>query len=566
MVDFSSDVKQLRSQLEKNQSRTETLQNLDLLVLDNSIRESTVGQLRGHTLDSKMKIFNEVKKCGFKYVIVAAFSHMTRVDDNFVMQLYEQKYDMSNFFCFSEAFVKSKEGFIDTDKIPIALKKMVKFKLINPILEIDLAVCNSRVITGSDSKEVTVDDFCELLLKRFEWVYENMATDSKIFVNLRDFSTAMKDAPERVLKVVHYLSSLAPGKRPFGIVFEEPTGNISPQEIGVYTASIRKRMKSSGWESGNLLVHIHKKWGLGDAVQLECLANGANGIWAGVCEEGAATGHACSTLTLMNLIRMGNKKVLQRYNCTYLRTAAIRVTELTTGRPPHPKQQIYGERALDIVFDGGMGTGIEQFDTAQFFGVKPPKRISTLASLEMIKGRLVDLFGHHDQFSIEMADQMKEVMLKDLNENRKEEYMSDVGIAMLMERAGGKITAEMRDIIAKNTKATPHATKLIEEVRAMWDEWDLKEEVKGDDCLEFHSFYNGFMAPYFGCFRCEDTIKGLQAIDMDNDGLVDWNEFAVYLKWALRQNPDICDVDELLSFAFRKGLVPAMQDEIIKKK
>ena len=106
MVDFSSDVKQLRSQLEKNQSRTETLQNLDLLVLDNSIRESTVGQLRGHTLDSKMKIFNEVKKCGFKYVIVAAFSHMTRVDDNFVMQLYEQKYDMSNFFCFSEAFVK----------------------------------------------------------------------------------------------------------------------------------------------------------------------------------------------------------------------------------------------------------------------------------------------------------------------------------------------------------------------------------------------------------------------------------------------------------------------------
>ena len=73
------------------------------------------------------------------------------------------------------------------------------------------------------------------------------------------------------------------------------------------------------------------------------------------------------------------------------------------------------------------------------------------------------------------------------------------------------------------------------------------------------------MATYFGCFQCRDTLKALKAINMDNDGYIDWNEFLVYLKWAMRQYPNIKDVDELLSVAFRKGIMPAMQDELLGK-
>ena len=65
--------------------------------------------------------------------------------------------------------------------------------------------------------------------------------------------------------------------------------------------------------------------------------------------------------------------------------------------------------------------------------------------------------------------------------------------------------------------------------------------------------------------RCEETKKALKAIDMDEVGTVDWNEFALYLKWAGRQYPDVKDAEDLLSTAFRKGLVPAMQDEVIKQ-
>ena len=63
------------------------------------------------------------------------------------------------------------------------------------------------------------------------------------------------------------------------------------------------------WKA-HLLAHVHEKWGLGDMAQLNCLINGANGIWASLCDEGAALGHACSALTIMNLVRLGNTKVL----------------------------------------------------------------------------------------------------------------------------------------------------------------------------------------------------------------------------------------------------------------
>ena len=41
------------------------LKELDLVVMDNSVRESTVGQLRGHTAEDKFKIYQEARKCGF---------------------------------------------------------------------------------------------------------------------------------------------------------------------------------------------------------------------------------------------------------------------------------------------------------------------------------------------------------------------------------------------------------------------------------------------------------------------------------------------------------------------
>ena len=559
---FAEELRRLNADIAKQDKERQTLRELDCFVLDNSLRESTVGQLRGHTLENKTKIYEEVKKCGFEHIVVAAFSHATRVDDDFVRQLVDRGEDTSTLYSFAEVTEGVKDGVLDTTTIPIALQKMQKLKLRNPILEIDLA---DKAVDWD--KKFTVQNMCELLLQRIEWSLDFLCSEARVFVNLRDFPFAMIEVPERVFTVVHYLASLPTGKRPFGIIYEDPTGKYFPEEVGAWTASVRRVMDSCGWQSGHLLVHVHKKWGLAETVQLECLSSGANGIWASVCEEGAATGHACSSIALMNLVRLGNKKVLQRYNCTYLRTAATNVTHITTGRAPHPKQAVYGERSLDMTFDfGGIAgghTGKGEFDMAKFFGVEPPVRINTLASADMIQKRLVDLFGEDPQFTTAVAAKMKEVMIEDLSTNRKEEYMSKAGLALLFDRSGGKITAKMRDEIEKVGVSQPRIKQLIDDVRVIWDTWDLRDDVQGDDMLQFDSFYNGFMSPYFGCFRCEDTKRALKAIDMDSDGYVDWSEFLVYLKWAISEYPDIKDADELLSIAFRKGILPAMCDEVV---
>ena len=46
---------------EQNEKLTQ-LKELDLFALDNSLRESTMGQLRGHTIENKWKIYNEVSQ------------------------------------------------------------------------------------------------------------------------------------------------------------------------------------------------------------------------------------------------------------------------------------------------------------------------------------------------------------------------------------------------------------------------------------------------------------------------------------------------------------------------
>ena len=493
---------------------------------------------------------------------------MTRLGDVFCKALKEAGEDFSKFYAFSE-FVESvdRDGIPDVEKLPIGLEKMKQFGIRHAIIEFDL------VYKGIDYKKFKVRNICELMKKRMDWCRsdDGLHKDSKILFNIRDFSDAMRLKPKRVLKVVNFLSSLPEDERPFAIIYEESGKNL-PEELGVWTAAVRKEMNDNGWtenarKKGHLLVHVHEQWSLATMTQMECIINGATGVWASLCEEGAAMGHACSSILLMNMIRMGNKKVLAQYRgCVKLREAAQNVTFITTGLPPHPKQPVYGERALDMVFGmPNFAPDKKEFSMAEFFGEKPVMRMTTLASPQMVVDRLTNLFGENSQFTLERAQAMLETMLEDLRNERKEEYMSKVGLAVLFDRSGGQLTSEMADEIAQDKPKSVRTNELLSDIRKMWDEWDLRDDVQGDDKLEFDSFYNGFMAPYFGCYRCDETKRALKAIDMDENGSVDWNEFALYLKWAARQYPDVKDAESLLSIAFRKGLIPAMQDVILNQ-
>ena len=45
---------------------------------------------------------------------------------------------------------------------------------------------------------------------------------------------------------------------------------------------------------------------------------------------------------LVNLARLGNTKVTEKYNLKLLYDAAIQVTKITTGELPHGRTEVYG--------------------------------------------------------------------------------------------------------------------------------------------------------------------------------------------------------------------------------
>ena len=73
----------------------------------------------------------------------------------------------------------------------------------------------------------------------------------------------------------------------------------------------------------------------------------------------------------------------------------------------------------------------------KFFNEKPVIRISTLSSEQSILQRLKDVLGDQPIFTQDIAKQMKAEMVSDLKSNRKEEYMSPAGLAILFDQAGG---------------------------------------------------------------------------------------------------------------------------------
>ena len=297
---------------------------------------------------------------------------MKWVDDDFCQYLVDQHEDFSKLYSFSEVTDGLQDGVYDTETVPISLRKNKHFGLRNVFFEVDLADQKCKW-----EEKFTTDDMCQLLLKRIKWVHDNIHENARVLLNLRDLPHAMAVAPARVSKVVQFLPQLPCDLKMFALCFEDPLGEYLPEELEVWTASLRRTMNSNGWENGKLLVHIHEKRSLQMASQLNCLCSGADGVWASLCEEGGAMGHACSSVTLMNLVRLGNKKVFQKYSCTNVRNAAKKITQITTGRDPHPKQIVYGEQALDLVF-GALGVG--NFDLAAFFGEEPPSRITTDAT------------------------------------------------------------------------------------------------------------------------------------------------------------------------------------------
>ena len=236
---FSEEIALLNTLSENFVKKREVLRNLDCFVLDNTIRETAVAAYRGSTIEDKWKLYRQAKRCGMKHLIVAAFTHMKLVDDDFIIQLRDKGEDFSTLYAFSEVSERIENGRLDSETIPFSLQKMKSYGLRNPVIEIDLASHDNGIDWENN---FAVEDFCKHLLILIEWVKENLSREANVFVSTRDLAEAMREAPERVLKVVQYLANLPEDRRPFGFNFEDASGKVMPEELGLYTSILRRVM------------------------------------------------------------------------------------------------------------------------------------------------------------------------------------------------------------------------------------------------------------------------------------------------------------------------------------
>ena len=57
---FNRVIRRMNKDVDEELDKRRVLSKMKLFVLDNSLRESTVGQLRGHTIENKWKIYEQV--------------------------------------------------------------------------------------------------------------------------------------------------------------------------------------------------------------------------------------------------------------------------------------------------------------------------------------------------------------------------------------------------------------------------------------------------------------------------------------------------------------------------
>ncbi|CAB9505436.1 expressed unknown protein [Seminavis robusta] len=415
-IDLQDEIKEPRPLTKANLAELN-----DFLILDNSLRETTVGSARGHTLEEKHQIVDAIADTGLEEIILGAFGSKISVDSQIAGRWKALGKSFDNAWGFSEAFdlegfdeeplwqstsnfinakrdgtklpdywvptqaVKTtyskddlalfkraysyfpqgnvfsgrkpkdilKESESPKGRIPMGLLMMAGYGICNAIIEVDTAV------ETFDYETYNLVERCQYLM---QWCKDNFPQrqnvkpgeddSARIFINCRDFVNYQRSDSglEMCLYMVDQLCRLPPNQRPFGFLMEDPTGWLWPDEVGRLTRLIKATMNQAGHPDGKFLVHLHMYFAMAEACVLSSMCNGADGVWAALCKTGAQVGHACSTITAVNLYRAGVENVANKYNLSKMCEGARLITKITTKEECPEYEEVYGEHAFDTAF------------------------------------------------------------------------------------------------------------------------------------------------------------------------------------------------------------------------
>jgi hypothetical protein len=563
------------------------LKEMKPFILDNSIRESTVAQQRGHVKSDKYAILETVESTGIQEFIVGSFGELPRVEDEWLQEMKDLKKMKPNFWAFTELRDEVIDGRPSAD-IPLGLRKIMNFGIPNVIIELDV-MCNQTdwCEYATPNGKWNNQHHCELMQSRILTIKNSISPNSRVVFNFRDAVKAFNkmETARRLLEFTVFLAKLPLSLRPLGVLFEEPAGDTFPWQIRDVCRLIKKAMEDNNWPDGELLIHCHKNYGMCEAVIEEALAHGCTGIWCGISEEGAGTGAGCSLLTLTNLARYGNKHITQMVNFPRMYHAAKEICLITTGQEPHPKTELYGSRAMDILWNQSI-MPVSEFDLHLFFDVPSTIRITTFTTPEMFRQQLANTFGNHpEDWEFEIAESMRRQLHEDLLSEDKFDYQTPTGLYDLYVRAGGKkYLREMIETVLQHTKnqskkksfsssavmdggadiAEDHP--LLVQLKHLYDLYASK-----DGRMTYKNFFYCFINRFISCFNfpCPKFNAVVQAIDVDQSGDIDWPEISVWAKWAIEEyklTAENCDIDRLTHMVFVGHIFPVAFQNLYKVK
>jgi hypothetical protein len=142
-----------------------------------------------------------------------------------------------------------------------------------------------------------------------------------------------------------------------------------------------------------------------------------------------------------NLASLGNEHVKNYINFPHMVEAARIVSKASTGKPPNCMQELYGSRAMDILWSSEEMMGGVEFDLPSLYDIKPGIRVTTFTTGPMFQDKLVEIFGRTvSDYSLEVANTMQQTLRND--------YSSCIGVFDLYQRsAGTEWLVEMLELI-----------------------------------------------------------------------------------------------------------------------
>jgi hypothetical protein len=418
-----------RAHLATADSKIEFLQNIEPFFIDLSLRENPVGARVGQTLADKLAILPQVRDFGFQNILLGTLDYSQpeslEVDDDFMMLLRDQRYDMTGCYAFTDIGLVGDHGVF---KPSPSMLKLRDYKVPNTLHEIYLSDF------GMDG-QYTFEELCRSIPASIQWLMENIQGEQgpgskpRILINIVDGCDAFAQNPERTFEVLALLA-----QQPIeGVSFEDDRGTYMPFQVGSYVAAARQFLP----KPFKLLVHMHSGGGFENASVIEALLNGADGVWGGLPKRAAIIGHASLGELISNLVRVGNPNMNQ-YQLDRLLPLATGFQVLDEVEAVPDDLPILGHNAyrLPLSFFRQVAGRPMDLPPEAIGGIYRYRICPVVSDPAVIAGRLAEVTGRPaSDFPDEVTKRMVRLMRRDLRDGKRIIYDRPVELMKLYERA-----------------------------------------------------------------------------------------------------------------------------------